>query len=122
MSIRVYGDRVECNSPGMFSRGRTDTIRWDQVAQVVIEEGVAFNGLTVETNGGGGFSVTGFNKDEVRAAKSFIDERVAEARSMSTASTTGAALAAELAALAELHSKGVLSDEEFAAAKARVIQ
>jgi hypothetical protein len=120
MSIRVYQDRVECNSPGAFSKGSTETIRWDQVAQVVIQEGVAFNGLTVETNGGGGFSVTGFNKGEVQAAKEFIDNRLAEVGATSASSSTGTALASEIAALADLHSKGVLSDDEFAAAKARL--
>jgi hypothetical protein len=122
--VRVYDDRVECLRPGVISRGLTETIRYEQVAQVLVTRGLAFSKLAVQSNGGGGFAIDGLKKDEADAAKELIDERVARYRADITttrAPVNSGGLADQLTQLASLRESGALSEEEFQQAKARLM-
>jgi Short C-terminal domain len=124
MTLRVFEDRVECTRPGIITRGSTDTIRYHQVAQVIVHRGLMWSALAVETNGGGGFRIGGLKKDAADQAKRAIDERVARpASGPSHAAATSSApdLADQLARLGELRQSGALTPEEFAAAKAKLL-
>jgi Short C-terminal domain len=123
-TITLYDDHVECATPGMLGSGGTDSIRYEQIAHVVVNRGVRWATLGVQTTGSGGFAVGGLKKDEAEAAKRLIDERVAAARAPAPVVVTQAAapgLAEQIAQLAALRDSGVLSEEEFAASKARLI-
>jgi hypothetical protein len=124
MTLRVYDDRVECTKPGLLTRGATDTIRYEQIAQVVVDRRIMWSKLAVETNGGGGFQIAGLNKDEADTAKTLIDERVARlqtATAATHATDTAPPIATQLAQLGALRESGVLTDDEFAVAKTRLL-
>jgi hypothetical protein len=85
------------------TRGTTDTIRYEQIAQVLIDRRVMWSSRRVETNGGGGFTVGGLKKDPADAAKELIDQRVARVRNERnepTRSAPSSSLASELTKLA----------------------
>jgi len=123
-TIVLYDDHVECTAPGMLSSGGTDSIRYEQIAQVMVDSGFRWATLAVQATGSGGFAVGGLKKDEAEAAKRLIDERISAARAPAPVVVTQAgppALAEQLAQLAALKESGALSEEEFTASKARLI-
>jgi predicted acylesterase/phospholipase RssA len=111
--LSIFDDRVECRQPGVIKRGPTETIRYQQVAQVVVHRGVLWSGLTVETIAGGGFRIDGLRKKDAEAAKAALDSRVASA--------SGPDHGAQLEKLKSLYAAGVLTDTEFAAAERRLL-
>src|SRR4051794_11824421 len=128
MTLQVYEDRVECTKPRLIAKGSTDTIRYEQVAQVVIHQGLVWSALAVETNGGGGFRIGGLKKEAASQAKAAIDEGVARLRTTSRidavptpSATPSPSIAGELATLRELHEAGALTEAEFAAAKGKLL-
>jgi hypothetical protein len=122
MTLRVFEDRVECTKPRLFARGSTDTIRYEQIAQVIVHRGLAWNALAVETNGGGGFRIGGLKKHEAEQAKAAIDERVGRLRQQSGATASASpSLVEQLAQLSALRDSGALTEDEFAAAKKRLL-
>ncbi len=123
MTLRVFEDRVECRTPGLLTRGTLETIHYGQIAQVAIDRRVTWSKLAVETNGGGGFAIGGLKKTDAEAAKALIDERVAQVRSSvpTSAPESTTSVADELAKLSVLRDSGALTEEEFAAAKARLL-
>ncbi|HVS84224.1 MAG TPA: SHOCT domain-containing protein [Gaiellaceae bacterium] len=122
MWLRVYDDRVECQKPGVWTRGSTDTIRYEQMAQVIVARGMVWSSLSVETNGGGGFKIDGLKKDDADRAKALMDDRIAlvhQERGSTTPATP--AIADQLAQLAALRESGALTDDEFSQAKSRLL-
>jgi hypothetical protein len=122
MKLRVFEDRVECTQPGLVGHGATTSVRYEQIAQVVVERGLRWSRLAVETTGGGGFQIAGLAKDDAEAAKSFINERLHLARSHSVSQpVVTSSMAEQIAQLAGLRDSGALTDEEFVTAKARLL-
>ena len=125
-TITLFEDSVECATPGVLGAGGgTDSIRYEQIAHVMVGRGFRWATLAVQTTGGGGFEVGGLKKDEAEAAKRLIDERVAAARTPVPVVVTQAAapgLAEQIAQLAALRESGALTEEEFAASKARLLE
>ncbi len=117
--LSIFADRVECRKPGMIKHGTTDVIRYPQVAQVLIHRGVFWSGLSVETNGGGGFRIDGLKKKDAEAAKTEIDRRVSAAYGQQQESRTD--IVAQLEKLTSLHQAGRLTDAEFASAKQQLL-
>ena len=123
-TITLYEDRVECVTPGMLGSGGTDSIRYEQIAHVMVDRGLRWATLAVQTTGSGGFSVGGLKKDEADAAKRLIEERVSAARAPTpvvVAQTAAPGLGDQLAKLAALRDSGALTEEEFATSKARLL-
>jgi hypothetical protein len=60
-------------------------------------------------------------RDTMRAVVRIVQERIAAAHVGAAPSAAGPDLADQLLKLSALHSQGVLSDDEFAAAKSRII-
>jgi len=121
MTLRVFADRVECTQPGLVGSGTTESIRYEQIAQVFIDRGLRWNRLAIETTGGGGFGIAGINRGDADAAKALIEERIERSRAPVAAPTAAPSIADQIAQLAALRDSGALSDEEFAAAKARLL-
>jgi hypothetical protein len=121
MTLRVFEDRVECTQPGLVGSGSTDSVRYDQIAQVFIDRGLRWSRLAIQTTGGGGFGIAGINKNEAETAKALIEERIARSRTSGPAPAVAPSIADQITQLAALHDSGALSDEEFAAAKARLL-
>jgi beta-xylosidase len=123
MTLRIFNDRVECVRPGAVTRGTTDTIRYEQIAQVMVDRRTIWSSLIVETNGGGGFTIRGLRKDPADKAKALIDERVARVREHSTQVVgVPTSLAHEISNLAALHQSGALTSDEFPAAKKQLLE
>jgi hypothetical protein len=123
-TLTIYDDRVECTTPGAFGSSGSDSIRYEQIAHVMVDRGFRWATIAVQTTGGGGFAVGGLKKDEADAAKNLIEQRVSAARTpqpVVVAQAAPAGLAEQIAQLAALKESGALSEEEFAASKARLI-
>lgn len=123
MTLKVFDDRLECTQPSLVGGGSTDAIMYEQIAQVVIHRGLRWSQLEVLNTGGGGFGIAGLNKKDADAAKAFIEEQIARVRSRGTTGSQqpGASLAEQMAQLTALRESGALTDDEFAAAKARLL-
>jgi Short C-terminal domain len=117
--LRVFKDRVEYVQPRLIAKGTSEVIRYEQIAQTRLHEHLVFAGIQIETNGGGGFRIDGLNKAQARAAKAAIDERIAALRDRVQQGSSG--LSEELANLERLRQSGVLSEDEFVAAKQRLL-
>ena len=116
--IRVYDDRVEEHKPGPL-RQRNQGIRFNQVAQVSIRRGIPWATLTIESTGGHMISVGGLSRSDADRAKAEIQARLGGAvvDDEPDASVTSTSATDELARLAAMKEQGLLTDEEFAAAK-----
>lgn len=123
MTLRVYDDRIECTQPGLVGGGSTDAIRYEQIAHVLINRGLRWSELAVQTTGGGGFGIAGLNKGDADTAKTLIEERIARSRSQAHPAPVSAAptMAEQIAQLAALRDSGALTEEEFTASKARLL-
>ena len=121
MTLRVFEDHVECTQPGLVGGGTTDSVRYEQIAQVFVDRGLKWSRLAIQTTGGGGFGIAGVSKSDADAARTLIDERIARSRNPVPAPTAAPAIADEIARLAALRDSGALSEDEFAVAKARLL-
>jgi len=50
----------------LLGGGATDTVRYEQIAQVLIDRGFKWSRLAIESTGGGGFVIAGLNKNVPR--------------------------------------------------------
>jgi hypothetical protein len=117
--IRIYEDRVEEHKPGVVRR-KSQSITFKQVAQVSLKRGIPWATLTIESTGGHTINVTGLSRSEANEAKAAIEARLGRAiddQPVTTSATDPTTTAAELARLGELKQQGLLTEEEFAAAK-----
>jgi hypothetical protein len=121
-TLTVFEDRVEHLQPGLVGHGQTDSVRYEQIAQVYLDKGMKWSKLAIQTTGGGGFGIAGLNKREAEEAKVLIEERIARARMpQQQAAPAQASLAEQMSQLAALRDSGALTEEEFAASKARLL-
>ena len=131
VTLRIFGDRVETEQRKGFKR-QTNTIPYDQAAQVVISKGMLmWATLGIESAGGHSISVPGIAKDQAPEIKKFIEgciqsyrQQLMTGRPGSIASQESApqSVADELKKLADLRVAGILSDEEFNAQKAKLLE
>jgi len=121
--VRVYRDRIEERRPRRIpGREITQTIRFDQVAQVAMKRGLMWSSLVAESTGGHQIVLEGLPRKQADEAKAQIESRIAAYRRGSESEARAGAAAPtsagdELARLADLRGRGALTDEEFAAAK-----
>jgi len=129
--FRVWPDRVEEHEVHAVRRTSTKAIHFSQVAQVILERGsVGWSHIVVESSGGHVIRITGVPNKKATMVKTHIDQRIRQAgRRGPEPVTHGSAptqspvidLADQLARLAALRDSGVLTEEEFAWQKARLL-
>lgn len=140
--LEVYPDKVAITPQGVLGffnkgkKGRKEIPFASIVAVEFKEAGHLLSGYLQFTIPGGNESSGGIlaatqdentfmfshvkNNEQVRRIKEFIDQGIRNSRAP-TSSRTNRSLPDELQALARLHSEGVLNDEEFQAAKRKLI-
>lgn len=120
--LLVYSDRVEKRvgrKAGSFTAkgSATETIDISKVSSVELEKGITTAKLTVHASGND-ITFKGFARDVEELRESILEQMGGAGESASVPATDPHD---ELRKLAELHSAGVLSDEEFAAKKAELL-
>jgi hypothetical protein len=125
--IRVWPDRVEEYKHHAVLKKHTDSIHFAQVAKVSIARGLRWTDITVESTGGHEIRLAGVPKKEAERVKTLIDEKVHSAKiGAAVIRTPAAAEAADLGSkireLAALRDEGLLTDDEFAAQKAKLLE
>lgn len=135
-SLTIYNDRVEEVIPAralptaLLGKHDRHVIRYEQVAAVNLHTGVKWSSLSVESTGGHTAVVNGLSKRRAQEAKSLIEERLVAVRAQQRQETGHQAASAavpmstadELTKLASLRDSGVLTEEEFAAAKKQLLE
>jgi hypothetical protein len=120
VELHVYEDRVEEHKPGVI-RHRSMSITFRQMAQVSLRRGIPWAVLRVESTGGHVISVGGLSRSDADRAKAEIQARLGRAiddqPEASTPTPEPTTTAGELARLGDLKERGLLTEEEFAAAK-----
>jgi hypothetical protein len=114
-TLRVHPDRIEHAKPGFVGRTRTVTVRYEHVAEVVLDRRLVWSSIQVETTGGGGIVIHGLRRRLGELAKGEIDDRVNAVHAKES-------LAEALERLGRLKAEGLLTPEEFAAAKQTVFK
>lgn len=109
---------------GMTSK-TTEDFPYSRVSSVSFSSGMALGTLTVFASGNKA-EIKNMNKDDGRGMADALRGRLAEAPGVSSAPPTGASaapvdVADQLGKLAALRDAGVLTDEEFAAQKAKIL-
>ncbi len=125
--IRVWPDRVEEYEFHALRKKETRTISYQQVSEVSLARGLVWSDISIESTGGKSFALQGVPKSDAERVKSLLDAAVAAAEGGSTGSPTASGstavpdVADQLRKLAELRDDGILTDEEFAAQKAKLL-
>jgi hypothetical protein len=121
--IRVWPDRIEEYEHHALRKKGTQTISFTQVAQVSIARGLIWTDISVESTGGHIITLIGMPKDDADRVKNLIDTAVADVRTPTAArvSVAGPDVADQLRRLADLRDEGILTEEEFAAQKAKLL-
>jgi hypothetical protein len=125
--IRIWNDRIEEYEHHAVRRKTTKAINYAQVAQVATSRGIRWTVLRVESTGGHQITIEGLNKERGAELKQMLDSKVHAAKVgpnfmqpvAPTAQPTD--VADQLMKLAELRDRGVLSDDEFTAQKAKLL-
>ena len=126
--VRIWNDRVEEYEHHAIRRKTTKSINYAQVAQVVMNRGLKWTTLSVESTGGHRITILGLNKGRAQDIKQMLDQRVHTAKvgihvpAVPAAPTSQAdSIADQLTKLADLRDRGILSEEEFATQKAKLL-
>jgi len=114
-TIRIHDDRVEHAKPGFVARTRTATVRYEHVAQIALDRRLFWSSLSVETTGGGGFTIEGLRRDGADTARRELEGRIAAVHARESVSEA-------LDRLGRLRENGLLTDREFVAAKGAVFR
>lgn len=112
--------RISLESQPKLTMVKTQDATYEQIAQVYTEDGLTHATLVIETTGGDKIEVLGLQIGTANEASGLIRDAV-EKQAQSAKPSGGTNLAAEIEKLAALHAEGLLSDEEFSAAKKRVL-
>ena len=124
--IRVWSDRIEEYEHHAVLKKGTQAINFHLVAQVKLAKGLRWSDVSVESTGGHIITLRGVPKSDGDRIKALIDNAVNEARRGNAAPVVVAAPvdgpAEQLKKLAELHQSGLLTDEEFAAKRAVIVE
>ena len=121
--VRVWSDRIEEYQRHVVLKKDTEAINYRQVAQVKLARGLVWSDITVESTGGHEITLDGVPKAEAEHVKTLIDSAVEAVRigTMQAAPVAPSSAADELAKLGALVTAGLLTPEEYAAAKAKVL-
>ena len=114
-TLRIHPDRIEHAKRGYIRRTRTVTVRYEQVAEVVLDKRLVWSSIQVETTGGGGITIHGLRRRQGDVAKREIDDQVRAVHAKES-------LTEALDRLGRLKAEGLLTPEEFAAAKQTVFK
>jgi hypothetical protein len=114
-TLRVHDDRVEHARPGLLARTRTVTVRFEQVAEIALDRRMFWSSLSVETTGGGGFTIHGLRRRHGDLAKRELENRLADMHAKES-------LSEALERLGRLKAEGLLTEHEFLAAKGAVFR
>ncbi len=125
--LLLFGDRVEEFKPNLVRKHR-DAIPLEQVAQVVVKNGLVWSELAIESTGGHTISVGGLSKFGAERARTIINAQIGRRRAETLGSPVLAAtippqpdLLAQLSQLGELRDSGVLTSEEFEQQKGHLL-
>ena len=124
--IRIWPDRIEEYESHALRRKETRAIGFQQVSEVSLARGLVWSNISVESTGGKSVALEGIPKSDAERVKGLIDDGVAAAKggaSRSPAASTPPALdvADQIRKLAELRDQGILTEEEFAAQKSKLL-
>jgi hypothetical protein len=125
--IRVWPDRVEEYEHHALRKKETRTISYQQVSEISLARGLVWSDISIESTGGKSFMLEGIPKADAERVKGLLDNAVAAAKGGTSTSPPTAAsppaldLADQLRKLAELRDQGILTDDEFAAQKAKLL-
>ncbi len=121
--LRVFQDRVELHEPGVF-KSTSQTMRYDQIAQVATKAGWFSADLVIESRGGGTIYLRKAGKADADRVREFINERLGRPvvsqvveRTQPVPVTGGPDIPDQIRKLAELKDAGILTEEEFNAKK-----
>ncbi len=90
--LLIFEDRVEFKDPSLF-KTKTQTVRYEQIAQVSAKLGWLFADFSIENRGGGHIYIKNISKRDAKRAQELINERLRK---------TGAPVVAESVTEAEL--------------------
>ena len=129
MSCEFWPDRIEEYEHHAIKKKETRAISFQQVSEVSLSRGLVWSDVIVESSGGRSMALEGMPKADAERVKTLIDEAVHSAKggngaSLSPVATVPAAapdLADQLQKLAALRDQGILTDDEFAAQKAKLL-
>jgi hypothetical protein len=113
-ALRVYEDAVEVTQFGLGGQN-TRSMRYDQIAQVIVRKSMFRATLVIESSGGHTMLVESMTKQDAEDACALIRERAEYAVSSSTGSASGSAsdVPAQIRELAQLMEEGIITKEEF---------
>ncbi len=125
--IRVWPDRIEEHEEHALRKSGTQAISFHQVSEVSVSRGIVWSDISVESTGGKSITMEGIPKGDADRVKKLIDDAVFALRSGTvappapTASAPVADLADQLRKLADLRDRGILTEDEFATQKAKLL-
>lgn len=109
---------VEDSALGTVTRSRT--VGLEKISAVNVESGVMYGEVEIVTSNES-IKVEKILGNEAEALARVLREKLDAPKAASTAPVASTGYVDQLAQLAELHAQGVLTDEEFAAAKAKAL-
>ena len=118
--FRLWEDQVEHFEPHKLLGTISQTVRMDQIAQVVVRRGPVASTLVIESVGGHTLTLFGAAWTEAEHFKSTLDRLIDKVKAPSRPSATPD-LADQLRKLAALVDEGILTQAEFEAQKARLL-
>lgn len=130
-SLEVYDDRVAIITQGIISGGGVETIPFSSITAVQMKQaGLDRGGLEFMIPGGSkgtngiaytnGFFLTHKNDELAFKIKTYVESRIRELR-ITPKNESLTSLPDEISKLANLRTQGILSEEEFQAAKKRLL-
>jgi hypothetical protein len=126
--IRIWPDRVEEYEFHALRHKQTRAISYQQVSEVKLARGLVWSNIAIESTGGRSVAMEGIPKADADRVKGLLDNAVLTARGGGFAVAPQYApppptidVADQLRKLAELRDQRVLTEEEFAAQKAKLL-
>ena len=123
--LLIFEDRVEDHSSSLF-KNHQQSMRYEQIAQVVATRGMVFSELVVESTGGGRLIAVGLKKEEADLARDLIERKVVEARRESIGvsgqeSAPQQSIPDQIRQLGELKKSGLITQREFEEKKQKLL-
>ena len=126
--IRVWQDRVEEYEFHALRKKETRAIGYQQVSEVTLARGLVWSNISIESTGGKSIALVGVPKSEAEKVKTLLDDAVAAAKGGGAAAAPAPPatdrpvdVADQLQKLANLRDQGILTADEFAAQKAKLL-
>jgi hypothetical protein len=121
VEVKIFADRIEEHQPGLPGRASIRTLRYDQIAQIRLNRGLKWSSISIESTGGHSIVIPHLGREDAETAKALIEEQLTRTNPNQPAPTSQHNLSEELNQLAELHQKQLLTDDEYAAAKDKLL-